>query len=79
MGTLFTCEIRKPIHFIYDVQNLALHSHLGSLKPKTLLFYKDKDKWLPPRLLDDNEDSFCSLTIHSTSSEHHIKIPELGF
>lgn len=74
MGTLFTCEVPKPIHFIYDGQNLALHSHLSSLGPKTLLFYKDKEERFPLRLLDNNEDSFYSLMLHSTYSEHLKKL-----
>lgn len=74
MGTLFTCEVPKPIHFIYDEQNPGLQSHLRSLGPKTLLFYQDKEEWFPPMLLHDNEDSFCSLTLHSTYSEHLKKL-----
>lgn len=57
-GTLFTCEVPKPIHFIYSRQNLALHSHLSSLGPEMLLLYKDKEEWFSPMLPDDEEDSF---------------------
>lgn len=73
MGTLFTCEVPKPIHFIYDRQNLAISSYLRSLGPKTLLFCKDKEEWFPSRLLDD-EHSFCSLTLHSTYPEYLKKL-----
>lgn len=74
MGTLFTCDVPKPIHFIYGGQNLSLQSHPRSLGPKTLLFYRDKEKWFPLRLLADNEDSFGSLTTYSTYSEHPEKL-----
>lgn len=63
-GILFTCEVPKPIHFIYDGQNTALHSHLRSPGPQTFIFYKDKDDWFPLKLLDDDEDSFCAFTLH---------------
>lgn len=73
-GTLFTCEVPMLIQFIYDGQNLALQSHLRSFGPKTLLFYKVKEEWFPPRLPDDDEDSLCSLTLHSTYSGHLKKL-----